>query len=124
MPPESIPLMVNGVWIYPSGNITLDRVTIPRGLVVNYNFRIVYVRRIGLNENINERKVADLQTVAEHMIDNFELPNLTLTNGQILWNMVTSIETEPLEDLMVNALSSDLIATAFNIQCAVRTNHR
>lgn len=124
LPPESIPNLVNGIWIYPAGNIAIDRVTLPRGLTVTYNFRVVFVRRIGVNENVNERKMADVSTIVEKAIDFFDLPNLTLTNGQVLWAMPVSVEMEPLEDLFVNQVSADLIATAFNIQCSVRTNHR
>lgn len=124
LPPESIPNLVNGVWIHPTGQIGINRVTLPRGLQIDYNFRVVYVRRIGLNENINEVKLNDICTITEKMIDFFELPNLALDSAQVLWCMPTAVETEPVEDVFVNALSADLIATAFIMNCATRTNHR
>lgn len=124
LPPEAVDTLVNGVWIMPSLTMNIDRVTIPRGLLVNYNFRVVYVRRLGLNENPIERKIADTNTIVEYLIDNFTLPSLTLTNGDLLWCFPTQVENECLEDLFVTGVAADLIATAFTINCQVRTNHR
>jgi len=123
VPVQDVPNRVNGIWIAPEP-MTIDRVMLPKELQITYNFRVVYVRRIGVNENVNEAKVNDILTITEKIIDKFKLEDLTLTNAQVLWSFPVSVDPEPPEDVYVAAIAAELVAMAFNIQTVVRTNHR
>jgi hypothetical protein len=123
VPVQDVPARVNGIWIAPEA-FTIDRVMLPKDLEITYNFRVVYVRRILVNEIVNEKKVEDILLITEKIIDKFKLEDLTLTNAQVLWSFPTAVDPEPPEDVYVGAIASELVATAFNIQTKVRTNHR
>ncbi len=124
IPMQDVPSLVNGIWIAPEPGFDIGRVMLPKELEITYHFRVVYVRRIAVNEIVNEAKVNDILTITEKIIDKYKLEDLTLANAQVLWSFPTLVEAEPPEDVYVGAIAADLIATAFNIETKVRTNHR
>lgn len=124
LPPEALANKANGIWIVPSPAIRLNHVQFPKALQVSYGFRVVYVQRIITGENMVEKRIDDINTIIEKMIDKYELPDLELSNGQVLWSFPMSVEMEPPEDTYLAAEAADLMATAFNLEVEVRTNHR
>lgn len=121
LPPNDLTSMVNGIWIKPSLTTDIATVQMPKALQMTYRFRIVLVRRMDLTNNVLKTKTDDAESIVEMIYDNFQLPNLSLTGGQVLWCLPISIEWEPEEDSFTAALSADLTATAFLIEVQVRT---
>lgn len=120
-PLSQLPNSLNGIWVNIEPDIKFQPVQWPTDLRVTYNIRILYVRKMNVNENVLTQKVADLNVIVEKMFDKFLLPDLSLTNGQVMWSLVTSVETEPAEDALVAQVASDLVATAFRLETVVRT---
>lgn len=121
MPTPAVSNMANGIWATIDPNIHMDRVLLPGQLELTYNFRVIHVRKIATGEDVDEKKMDDINTIFEHMIDNFRLPDLTLSNGQVLWCLPVDVAVEPPEDAFVASIASDLTATAFSVECRVRT---
>lgn len=119
-PMADVPSMVNGIWVSIEPDIRLKHVQLPNDMEITYNIRILFVRKININENVLEQKVADLNVIVEKLIDKFRLPELSLTNGQVMWSLPTQVETEPPEDALVAQIASDLVATAFRVETIVR----
>lgn len=119
-PISDIPSMVNAIFVNIEPDIKLTHVQLPNDMQINYSIRILYVRKININENVLKQKVDDLNVIVEKIIDKYRLPDLSLTNGQVLWCLPQSVETEPPEDALVAQLASDLVATAFRVECMVR----
>ena len=117
LPTSGITDLVNGIWVNLEPSIDISKSELPKNLLITYNFRIVYVRRMALNENALKVKIADIQTITEKLIDSFKLADITnMTNGQVLWWLPTSVETDPPEDAYVSSIAADLTAIAFNAQ--------
>ena len=121
LPGQTINGMANGVFITVEPNINIERVQLPSDMLITYNFRVLYVKRINVNENVETQKLNDVNTIIEKLIDKFTLPDLTLTNGQVLWSLPVTVEMMPPEDDFVQALAADLVAAAFRVECLVRT---
>lgn len=121
MPAETLTNLVNGIWVSADPTIQIDRVELPRALNITYSFRVVYIKRIDINTNVNEQKINDINVIVEEMLDQYSLTDLTLTNGQVIWSYPTIIEIDPPEDDFVLTVASDLVAAAFRIDTQVRT---
>jgi hypothetical protein len=121
LPAQAVTEMVNGIWVNPEPSTLIEPIQLPSDLLVHYQFRLIYVRRINVNENVLKQKEADVKLITEMVFDNYQLSNLTLTNGQVLWWLPTEIEWEPPEDGYVATLADDLIGLAFKTECKVRT---
>lgn len=121
MPTAGIQNLANGIFISVDPNIQIARVQLPTDLQVTYNFRILYVKKIVVGQNVEEQKINDIETIIDKVFDKFTLPDLTLTGGQVLWWLPETVETEPPEDAYVSQLASDLVAIAFRTSCVVRT---
>jgi hypothetical protein len=121
LPAPAISSMVNGIWINPEPAIKLERIQMPKDLLITYTFRVVYIKRIDVNTNVETQKITDINIISEKLLDKYALSDLSLTNGQVLWSFPTSIEINPPEDEFVSLIASDLVGSSFNVDCQVRT---
>ena len=124
LPVQNIPDMVNGVWVNLEPNITYEPVQMPKDLKTTYNFRIVYLSRINVNENVLTQKINDTKEITDMLWDNFLLSDLALSGNppaQILWSKLNIVELDPPEEAFFVDLSADIVATAFRLEVAVRT---
>ncbi len=76
----------------------------------------------GPNQEIVRSKTVDAQKIAELLIDNVDLGQLSLPNGQILFSILRAIEWEPPEDNLVASINADMTAVALNF--TVETSSR
>jgi len=120
-PAQAISDMANGIWVVLDPGITITPVQLPTDLEVNYGIRIIYVKRINVNENVIQQKIDDINTIVEKLFDEYRLTNLSLTNGQVLWSLPVSVETEPPEEVYVSSIAADLVAAAFRVELKIRT---
>jgi hypothetical protein len=109
---EKIEDNVPAVFVKPAPSTALLRITTGQTYRITYNFRIVYVRSFGPNEEMVKSKVAETQQIAELLIDNVDLSGLSLSNGQILFSTLKTIEWEPPEDNLVATLNAQMTSTA------------
>jgi hypothetical protein len=121
MPAEAVEEHVNGIWVNLEPSILITPVQLPSDLQVTYMMRLLYVRRINVNENVLKQKETDLKVITEFVFDHFEMSELSLSNGQVLWWLPTEVEMEPPEDGYVATLAQDLVAVAFKTELQVRT---
>lgn len=121
-PTVGVTNLVNGVWIVPTPVTTIDADALPKVLLTRYFYRLVYVRRIGLNENVVKKSMADVATIVNTLTDHWHVPDITNIpqSAQILWMGTRSIEWEPSEDSLVQTLGADMTAVAFNLEVQVR----
>lgn len=110
------------VFVKPSPSTALERITTGQTYRITYNFRIVFVKSFGANEEVVKSKTEETQKIAELLIDNVDLSGLSLPNGQILFSTLKSIEWEPPEDNLVATVNADMTATAlvFSVQTSSR----
>ena len=110
------------VFVKPAPSTTLERITTGQTYRVVYNFRLVFVKLFGPNEEIVRTKTAETQKIAELLIDNVDLGGLALPNGQILFSTVKTIEWEPAEDNLVATIHADMTASAlvFSVEATSR----
>ncbi|MCG3204329.1 MAG: hypothetical protein KCHDKBKB_01044 [Elusimicrobia bacterium] len=104
---------VPAVFVKPSPSTNLERITTGQTYRIVYNFRIVFVGAFGANQEIVRTKTVDAQKIAELLIDNVDLGELSLPNGQVLFSALKSIEWEPPEDNLVASINADMTAAAF-----------
>ena len=109
---ETLANNVPAVFVKPSPTTNLERITTGQTYRVAYNFRIVFVKSFGANEEIVRSKTVETQKIAELLIDNVDLSGLSLPNGQILFTTLKTIEWEPPEDNLVASINADMTATA------------
>lgn len=102
---ESLADNVPAVFVKPSPSTNLERITTGQTYRIVYNFRIVFVGAFGPDQEIVRTKTIDAQKIAELLIDNVDLGQLSLPNGQILFSTLKSIEWEPAEDNLVDRKS-------------------
>jgi hypothetical protein len=121
MPAESLSNVIPCIFVDIDPNIRINRVTMPDGLEVIYNFRFIYVKKLIEGENSLKVKETDFKLITEKILDEYRLTNLTLTNGQVLWSLVNEIEFKPPEDVYVASISADMIAMAFRVDTVVRS---
>lgn len=119
---ENLANNVPAVFVKPAPSTTLERITTGQTYRIVYNFRIVFVKLFGPNEEIVISKIVDTQKIAELLIDNVDLSGLALPNGQILFSTLKTIEWEPPEDNLVAAINADMTASAlmFEVQATSR----
>jgi len=103
---------VPAVFVKPSPSTSLERITTGQTYRIVYNFRIVFVKSFGPNEEIVKLKTEEAQKIAELLIDNVDLSGLSLPNGQILFSTLRSIEWEPPEDNLAATVNADMTASA------------
>lgn len=115
--------LVNGVWIVPSPSTTNDPDSMPKMFIQKYYFRLLYIRRIALNENPIQKNMTDIKEIVNLLTDKISLPDLTNlpSSAQILWALVRSVEWMPPENDFVSRIAADLLAMAVNIEVNVRT---
>lgn len=120
-PTAGLTNLVNGVWILPSPNTTIDPDALPKQLQERYFYRLVYVRRIGLGENVVKARMADVATIVNALTDHIH-PDITSmpATAEVLWMLVRNIEWEPSEDGMVQTFGADMTAVAFSLEAHVR----
>lgn len=113
---------VPAVFVKPSPSTNLERITTGQTYRIVYNFRIVFVSVFAPNEEIIREKTVRTQKIAELLIDNVDLGGLALSNGQILFSTVKSIEWEPPEDNLVASINADMTAAAlvFTVETSSR----
>lgn len=121
MQADSIPNVVPAIFVDIDPSIRIEKVQLPDQLMLTYNFRFIYVKKINIGENALKQKEVDLKVITEKLFDKYRLEDLSLTNGQILWSIPTEINFKPPEDVYVGSISSDLIAISFNVETVVRT---
>ena len=109
---ENLAENVPAVFIKPSPSTTLERITTGQTYRIVYNYRIVFVKMFGPNEEIVKTKTLEAQKIAELLIDNVNLGGLALPNGQILFSNLKTIEWEPPEDNLVAQINADMTAAA------------
>lgn len=109
---ENLADNVPAVFVKPAPSTTLERITTGQTYRVVYNFRLVFVKLFGTNEEIVRSKTVETQKIAELLIDNVDLGGLALPNGQILFSTVKSIEWEPAEDNLVATIHADMTVAA------------
>ena len=113
---------VPAVFVKPSPSTNLERITTGQTYRIVYNFRIVFVSVFAPNEEIIREKTVRTQKIAELLIDNVDLGGLSLSNGQILFSTLKSIEWEPPEDNLVASVNADMTAAAlvFTVETSSR----
>jgi hypothetical protein len=113
---------VPAVFVKPSPSTNLERITTGQTYRIVYNFRIVFVSVFAPNEEIIREKTVRTQKIAELLIDNVDLGGLALSNGQILFSTLKSIEWEPPEDNLVASVNADMTAAAlvFTVETSSR----
>ncbi len=117
--------LVPGIWIHPTPAMTVEEAEMPRVLIQRHNFRIIYLRKMGVNENPTQITATDAVDIANMLTANFTLPAASMpANAQILWMMVKTIEFEPQEDDLVATISADVRAAALQVEVTVRVNAR
>lgn len=119
---ETLANNVPAVFVKPSPSTILERITTGQTYRIAYNFRIVFVKGFGANEEIVRSKTVGTQKIAELLIDNVDLGGLVLPNGQILFTTLKTIEWEPPEDNLVASINADMTATAlvFTVETSSR----
>lgn len=119
---ETLANNVPAVFVKPSPSTNLERITTGQTYRIAYNFRIVFVKGFGPNEEIVRSKTVETQKIAELLIDNVDLGGLALPNGQILFTTLKTIEWEPPEDNLVASINADMTATAlvFTVETSSR----
>jgi hypothetical protein len=103
---------VPAVFVKPAPSTNLERITTGQTYRILYNFRIVFVFKFGPDEEVVRSKTMLTQKIAELLIDNVDVGQLSLPNGQILFSTLKSIEWEPPEDNLVAAVHADMTASA------------
>ncbi len=113
---------IPAVFVKPSPTTNLERITTGQTYRIAYNFRIVFVASFGPNEEIIRSKTVNTQKIAELLIDNVDLGQLALPNGQILFSILKAIEWEPPEDNLVASIHADMTAAAmvFTVETSSR----
>ena len=121
-PSTGVTNLVNGVWIIPTPVMNNAADSIPKILIQQYYYRVIYLRRIAVNENPVTRSMADVATIINALTDKIHCPDITTlpATAQILWMLVKSVEWNPGEDSYVQQFGADLTALAFNIEVQVR----
>lgn len=89
---------------------------------IEYPFRFVYVRKFEADEQIQEKVILETNKLIDLLLDNayLTLPNLTITNGQVLYQRLTAYDTTPMEAALPIKTSTDLMLCAFEIFARVR----
>jgi hypothetical protein len=105
---------VPAVFVKPSPSTNLERITTGQTYRIVYNFRLVFVKAFGPNEQVIRDKTIETQKIGELLIDNVELGQLSLPNGQVLSSLLKQIEWDPPEDNWVGNINADLTAAALN----------
>lgn len=113
---------VPAVFVKPSPSTNLERITTGQTYRIVYNFRIIFVELFGPNEEIVRSKTVNTQKIAELLIDNVNLGQLSLPNGQVLFSTLKAIEWEPPEDSLVASVNADMTAAAlvFTVETSSR----
>lgn len=109
---ENLSDNVPAVFVKPSPSTNLERITTGQTYRIVYSFRIVFVKLFNPNEEIVKLKTIDTQKIAELLIDNVNLGDLVIPNGQVLFSTLKSIEWEPPEDNLVATINADMTASA------------
>lgn len=119
---ENLADNVPAVFVKPSPSTTLERITTGQTYRIVYNFRIVFVKLFGANEEVVRTKTVETQKIAELLIDNVNLGGLSLPNGQILFSSLKAIEWEPAEDNLVASINADMTSAAlvFTVETSSR----
>lgn len=120
LPPTTLTTLVNGVWLNLEKPVSIEEVTMPKGILFSYTVRFVYVSKINLAENPLDQKIEDINCLVEFLYNNIK-PIFPMSGGQVLWMLPRLIEYEPAEDSYVASLSSDLMAVAAEAEIKVRT---
>lgn len=121
MQADTLSSIVPAIFIDVDPSIRAARALIPNILDVTYNFRFIYVKKININENVLTQKETDMKTIWDKLMDNYYLPDLSLTNGQVFWSLPNEVNYHPVEDQYVGAISADLVAISISLDCVVRT---
>lgn len=119
---ENLKDNVPAIFVEPAPSTDLERITTAQTYRITYNTRLVYVRLFSPNEEIIRQKTIETQQIGEHLIDQVNLGNLSLPNGQILFTNLQSIEWKPPEDQLVATINADMTASAlvFSVQTTSR----
>lgn len=119
---ENLAENVPAVFVKPSPSTNLERITTGQTYRIVYNFRIVFIGSFGPNEEIIREKTVRTQKIAELLIDNVDLGQLALPNGQVLFSTLRAIEWEPPEDNLVGSINADMTAAAlvFTVETSSR----
>lgn len=113
--------LVNGIFVNAEPSTIIEPVQYPTDLLVTYQFRILHLMKIAVDQNVLSQKEANVKAIVEMVFDNFTLSALSLTNGQVLWWLPTEVEWEPPEDAYINEKAAEIVAVAFKTECKVRT---
>ncbi|HOX22929.1 MAG TPA: hypothetical protein PLL10_05650 [Elusimicrobiales bacterium] len=100
------------VFVKPAPTTTLERITTGQTYKIAYNFRIVFVKTFSRSEDATRLMTIETDKLAELFIDNVNLGDFVITNGQVLRTNLTTIEWKPPEDLTVAGLNANMTATA------------
>ena len=113
---------VPAVFVKPSPATNLERITTGQTYRIAYSFRIVFVKLFKPLDEIVKLKTVETQKIAELLIDNVDLGQLSLPNGQILFTILKAIEWEPPEDNLVASIHADMTAAAmvFSVETSSR----
>lgn len=109
---ENLADNVPAVFVKPAPATNLERITTGQTYRITYSFRIVFVKAFGRNEEIIKSKISETQKIAELLIDNVNLGELAIPNGQILFSTLKTIEWEPPEDNLVATINANMTASA------------
>lgn len=119
---ENLADNVPAVFVKPAPSTNLERITTGQTYRIVYNFRIVFIKLFGPNEEIIKHKAEETPKIAELLIDSMDLGGLSLPNGQVLFSTLKAIEWEPPEDNLVATINANMTASA--LVFAVETTSR
>lgn len=107
--------------IYLDLGITIDEVLILESYEMSYNFRIIYVNGFDPSTEFIKNKYTETEKIAEMLIDRIQLSGLTLINGGIISNIMSSINYTPSEEKELQSIYGDIYASAIDFVVKVQT---
>lgn len=119
--PVQLTAELPAIFLKPSPATEIEIVAMGQEYQVRYRHRLVYVKNFSTTEKVVEERIKETVKLVELLIDNYLLPGLTLTNGQVIGSVPRSVEWEPAEDEFVATLNLDIIAVAITYDVMTRT---
>lgn len=109
------------VFVTLNNHITFEPQTLTKYYDVVYGIRILYIRRFVDSEQVEKKDYSDIKEIVELLISDFALPNLTLTNAQVVSSNAKEVQFNPDEDDFNSDQRSDMTVSAIDFDVLVRT---
>lgn len=110
------------VMVTLNNDVTFEVQTLSRQYDVIYGIRILLLRDLSNNEEVEKNDYADTKELIELLHSNYALPSLSLVNGQVLSTIPRVVEFMPEEDDFFTSQHSDVSVTAIEFDVVVRVH--